>query len=93
MELFEAQTLETAPLKPSLYKHYVDDMLLVWTHWLEKLHIFVSHPNFFFNAIQFTTELEAEGKLSFWDIDIRRHANDTVGRAVFRKKTHTQTFI
>lgn len=34
-EGFEKQALESTPLKPSLYKRYIDDTLLVWPHGLD----------------------------------------------------------
>lgn len=59
------KVLESAPLKlkPSLYKRYVDDNLLVWSHGLEQLQKFVSHLNSFFDSNNLTMGLEANGKL------------------------------
>lgn len=32
MEVFEKRDLDMAPYKPEMYKRYVDDKLLVWSH-------------------------------------------------------------
>lgn len=37
MEAFEARALEMAPLKPLLYKRFVDVTLLIWKHGQEEL--------------------------------------------------------
>lgn len=41
MEVFEKRARERAPLKPALYKRYVDETLLVWPHGQEALREFV----------------------------------------------------
>lgn len=83
MEDFEKLVIASAPLKPSLYKCNIDDTRTVWPHSLEQLCAFMLHLNFFFDTIQFTMELEAEGQLSFLDFRFIRHADGSIGRAVF----------
>lgn len=47
MGAFEKQAIESAPLKPSLCRRYVDDTLVIWTYEKEALDSFVVHLNGF----------------------------------------------
>lgn len=77
--------MEEAPLKPFLYKCFVDDNLLIWQYGQEELDNFVQYLNNW-KSIQFTKKQEKEGKLPFLDIQIIRHADGSLGRTVYRKQ-------
>lgn len=64
MEEFET----SAPLKPSFYRRYVDDTLLVWPHGRAKLEEFLDFLKKQHPSIQFTVEIETGGHVSFLDI-------------------------
>lgn len=84
---------ESAPFKPLMYKCYVDDTLLVWSHRWEQLDNFVSHMNSFLNSIQFTTEWGTQGRMSAFS----GHKNHKTGRWVSRasgiQEEHTYRFV
>ena len=46
MHLLELQILETQELKPLLWKKYIDDILMLWTHSIEELETFLQKPQF-----------------------------------------------
>ena len=65
MEDFETRALETSPVKPKMWRRYVDDVLVVWPHGDEQLEEFHFHLNGQNPSIQFTLEKESEGKIAF----------------------------
>lgn len=54
--------LEAAPLKPILYKRYVDDTFLIRPHSRHAFNNFVNFLNGLYKNIQFPVEIEQEGK-------------------------------
>ena len=66
MEFFEKVAISTTPLKPTTWKRYVDDTLVIWEHGLEsELILFLEHHSTLRPSIQFTCEVEEGGKLPF----------------------------
>ena len=43
MEHFEEKTLSSAPLKPKVWRRYVDDTFVLWSHSQETLEAFLNH--------------------------------------------------
>lgn len=43
METFNEETLNTAPLKPKCFFHYMDDTFIIWLHGLKELEGFLEH--------------------------------------------------
>ena len=85
----EEQWLQNCPsdFKPVFYRRYIDDTFLLFkdpSH-IKKFHTYINkqHPN-----IDFTTETEVNGTLSFMDITILRD-NGSFTMSVFRKATFT----
>ena len=60
MNRCETHLLATAPdqKKPLIWKRFIDDIFLVWTHGEEKLNTFLDHCNKCFPTIKFTAERE-----------------------------------
>jgi hypothetical protein len=93
MEKFEKNALETYPLKPSRWKRYVDDTNVKWPHGEEELGRFFEHLNSISENIKFTMELEENNSIPFLDVLITRKQDGTLGHKVFRKKTHTDSYL
>lgn len=72
MEGFKLEVLNEASLRPKLYKCFVDDMLLIWTHGHKTLAGFVDFLGSSYRQIQFTMELEHDGILPFLVIQFNR---------------------
>ena len=85
----EKNWLNDCPLtfKPILYRRYVDDTFLIFR---SPLHIpmFLEYMNSRHSNIEFTSDVEEEGKLAFLDISIKHH-NGTFSTSVYRKPTFT----
>lgn len=73
MEYFETKAIESSPLKPKVWKRFVDDTYIIWLHGKEKLDTFLNHLNIQSNSIQFKMEVEENGSLPFLDILIKRN--------------------
>ena len=93
MEDFESRALAFAPLKPKVWKQFVDDTFINWSHGQEELKAFHQHLNNQFDSIKFTMETENEGSLPFLDVLISRNNNGSFSHRVFRKKTHTEQYL
>jgi len=93
MEKFEKEALNSYPLKPSLWKRYVDDTNVIWPHGKNELKSFFEHLNNRLADIKFTMELEENGSIPFLDVLITRKEDGTLGHRVFRKKTNTESYL
>ena len=90
MEFFEKLGIDTTPLKPKMWKRYIDDTFVVWEHGLEsELTSFLEHLNSFRPSIQFTCEVEEGSKLP---VQLVRNGSSLETR-VYRKKTHTDRYL
>ena len=90
MEDFESKALASAHLLPKLWKRFVDDTGVVWSHGQEELDIFFSHMKNQSSSIKFIMEQEVDGNLPFLDVLISRNDDGSVSHQVFQKKTHTE---
>jgi hypothetical protein len=93
MEKFEKNALESYPLKPSRWKRYVDDTNIKWPHGKKELDKFFEHLNGISEDIKFTMELEDNNSIPFLDILMTRKQDGTIEHKVFRKKTHTDSYL
>lgn len=92
MESFEKMALKAVPFIPALHKWHVDDTFLIWLHSRHAWFNFVNFLNSLHRNIQFTMEIEQEGKLPFLDMWIKKRPDGTLGRPVYRKPTHTSLY-
>ncbi|XP_061382938.1 uncharacterized protein LOC133320089 [Danaus plexippus] len=91
MEDFEVRALCSPPIRPLIYKRYVDDTFTILNK--NKTSAFLNHLNSINNKIQFTIELEANNSLAFLDILVIRNPDNTLGHTVYRKPTHTDRYL
>lgn len=87
MEEFEKHVLDIAPSKPSLYKCYIDNSFLIWSHGRDKLIEFVTFLDTFNDNIRLTMEVENKGRL------IMKKPDGILGHTIFRKATHTNLYL
>lgn len=93
MEYFESKALESAPLKPKLWKIFVDDAFIIWPYGIDALEAFKQHLNNLSSSIKFTMELETNESLPFLDILISRNPDDSIFHQVYCKKKPTQNSV
>ena len=53
----------------------------------------LKHLNTIESSIQFTVEVECDGKLPFLDVNINQLPDGSVKTSVFRKPTHTNRYL
>ena len=90
MEDSKERALETYHTEIMMQKRYVDDIFVVIQDLLEKFH---SHLNSVEKTIQFTKELENEGRSSFLDVVVSRKEDGASTTKVYRKPTHTGHYL
>ncbi len=98
MENLEQKALSACPVKPCLFKRYVDDILLIWNIALGHYNILLDLLNQQHPDIHQTTEEEDRGSLPFLDLLISHPlSTDLVTRpfslAVYRKPMHGNRYI
>lgn len=91
MEDFEEKALSLSPVKPRIFKRYVDDTFTILPK--SSVSAFLDHLNSIHEKIKFTMELENQNSLAFLDVRVLRRPDNTVGHTVYRKPTHTDRYL
>jgi len=73
MEDFESKALASAHLLPKLWKRFVDDTGVIWSHGQEELDLFFQHLNNQSSSIKFTMKQEFDGCLPFLNVLILKN--------------------
>ena len=96
MGKLENTILSHAPLKPSFYKRYIDDILILWPHSENDLKEFLLRLNSSHPSIKFTWEYSRD-KITFLDVDIYKGPNfsitNTLDVKTHIKPTNKQAYI
>ena len=91
MEAFERKALATSINPPSFWYRYFDDTL---TSRKEKdIEGFTDHLNSIDPHIQFTCEVEKDGKIPFLDTLLERCEDGSIRTSVYWKPTHTDQYL
>ena len=85
----EGRALATTDIPLRFWKRYVDDTCTALPR--SRCQELLEHLNSTEATIQFTLELESEGKLPFLDVLLQHHGDGSISTSVFRKPTHTGT--
>ena len=87
MEDVEERALSTFDIKLPFWKRYVDDTCTAVL--MDRVDDLLQHLNGIEKSIQFTVEVEDNGKLPFLDVLLTHGHNGHIETSVYRKKTHT----
>ena len=92
MEFFESELLPTILDHPLPWFRYVDDVFSVWP---EEKHFqdFLFKLNNLHPTIKFKYEFEENGQLPFLDVLVRKKQDNFLEFSVFRKATHSNSYI
>ena len=74
MAELEEDFLQQQPKKPIIWKRFIDDIFLVWTHTAQELEVFMDNLNSFHPTIKFTKEVNEYG-LAFLDTFVYKDGN------------------
>jgi hypothetical protein len=89
MQYFEEVALEVTTHKPLWWFRYLGDTFVIWPHGSGKLSEFLDH----LNSVQFIMETERNVHLTFFDIDIYRKPDGSLGHRVYRTPTRTNLYL
>ena len=92
MDKFETKALENYPLKPLLWKRFIDDIFMVWTHGEEQLNKFVNYLNGIYPTIEYTHEVSQE-EINFLDTTVRILPNRCLYTTLYNKPTDTHLYL
>ena len=76
LEHLEEEAIRSAPLHPKLWRRYMDDTFVIWSH--GHLYLNSQHP-----SIQFTMEEEKDHKIAFLDVVVTRNS-DKLATSVYK---------
>ncbi len=98
MEEIEERALAACPVKPRLYKRYVDDVVVVWDSETGTYHMLLDLLNAQHSDITLTIEEEVAGSLPFLDLLITRPTFSETLRcayslAIYCKPMHGNRYI
>ena len=91
MEDYEGKALEAYQDPPKYWGRYVDDVLAVIK--TANIEPFTQHLNAQHTSIQWTSELETDGKLPMLDTLTTRRTDGSLKFSVYRKPTHTDQYL
>ena len=95
MSSLEEPFLATQPLKPLLFRRYIDDILIVWEHGHQQLTTFLTALNALHETIKFTWEI-SEDSVTFLDVDIykqREEDNTTLSYRTHFKASNSFQYV
>ena len=69
MSKFEQDHVYTYHLQPILWKRFIDDIFLIWTHGMDSLEEFILHLNTVHPTLKFTSVISST-EIAFLDLTI-----------------------
>ena len=91
MEDIEHRALTTAPVSPSFWKRFADDVISAVSQ--DEFVVLLQHLNSIEPSIQFTVERETDGKLPFLDTYVQRTTDGKFETVVYRKPIHAYKYL
>ena len=91
MAELEEDFLHQQPKKPVIWKRFIDDIFLVWTHTNQELEVFMEKLNNFHPTIKFTKEVNEYG-LAFLDTFVYKEGNQLKTK-VYHKRTDNKQYL
>lgn len=91
MAALEGPFLEAQPVRPLIYKRFLDDIFFVWPHDEASLHKFISDFNAVHPSISFTHNI-SRTSVNFLDVTIQVEGTTTI-TALYRKPTDRQQYL
>lgn len=93
MDKFEKVAIDSYPLKPKMWRIFVDNTYVIWPYKKENLEGFFNLLNNQLENIKFTMELEENKNIAFLDLLISKKNNGALGHQIYRKKTHMDRYL
>ena len=87
MDRFETKALSNYPLQPLIWKRFIDDIFLIWTHGEDSLKEFVNYINNLHPTIKFTSETSTE-TINFLDMTVKLNNQRQLITTLYNKPLH-----
>ena len=87
----ERGILENSPDKPFLWVRFIDDIFGIWTHGMEKWHIFYEHLNSSHNHIKFVGSV-SDTCIPFLDVEVHLD-NGLISTDLYCKPTNSHNYL
>ena len=87
MNTLESNFLATTPIKPAIFKRYIDDIFILWKHGEPELSTFLNTLNEAHPSINFTWDYSTS-QVTFLDLDIYKHTDHENGTTSLKYRTH-----
>ena len=92
MDRFETRALDGYPLKPLVWKRFIDDIFMVWTHGEESLNHFIEYLNSLHESIKFTHEF-SYSEINFLDTTVKFNEHRELITTLYNKPTDTHLYL
>ena len=92
MDRFETHALAGYPLKPLVWKRFIDDIFMIWTHGEDSLNHFIEYLNSLHESIKFTHEFSLTD-INFLDTTVKFNSNRELITTLYDKPTETDLFL
>ncbi len=92
MEDWEEKWVYTYPLQPLVWRRYIDDVFMIWTHNIVELKKFIDHLNSVHPTIKFTAEW-SETEINFLDTTVKVSEERKLYTTLYTKPTDTHTYL
>ena len=92
MDRFETKALKGYPLKPLVWKRFIDDIFCIWTHGKESLKDFIKYLNSIHPTIKFTHEC-SEDHIDFLDTTVKFNNDRELITTLYNKPTDTHLYL
>ena len=92
MDDLERKLLAQSPLKPFIWRRYIYDICMVWTHGEDHLNEFIAHINSPHDTIKFTHEF-SDSSISFLDVTISLNNSNQISTDLYVKSTDTHEYL
>ena len=92
MDRFETRALAGAKLKPLVWKRFIDDIFMIWTHGTQKLEEFITYLNEIHPTIKFTHEFSHD-RIDFLDTTVKFDCNRNLITTLYNKPTDSHLYL
>ena len=92
MDRFETKALAGYPLKPLIWKRFIDDIFMIWIHGEDSLNKFIEYLNSLHETIKFTYEM-SYSQIGFLDTTVKFGNNRGLITTLYNKPTDTHLYL
>ena len=92
MGLFEDQYVYTYTPEPKVWKRFIDDIFVIWTHGIDSLNQFIHHLNNCLPSIKFEADLSTT-EIHFLDVTVSLGEQHNIQTDLYTKPTDSHNYL